>query len=761
MPLSSQSRPAEPPFPLVAALLGALVATRFLAIAVSPGEIDEAVFAGAITRFDLYDLSPQAPGFPVWILIGRALLPFVPSPFLALTVAATLLSCVALPTLYLWGRRLVGGWAALGGTAFAAFLPVVWVNGGRAFSDSPSTAFFLASLAALAAASERANDGRRAWPPALFGGLAAAAGAGIRPHLVLAFGPLLLVETARLWKDRRGRRAADAFVVAGLAGTLVWGLWLFGEAGGAFGLLAAVGERAEFRAHAFATGTFGTLLDSFLVRDFLSWRRALVVLGLAVAGLAATARRAPRAAADLLLVLVPAFLSLWFLHSRAMSRYSVPFVLVLALPAAAGAGALLRRPRLGLAAMLAGAALFGRQAWPEVRHGATHESPPAAAVDHIARYGHPGRETIVADGVFASFLRTEIWEGRLNVWGLTDDLLLETVPSLNKRLVRIADFTDEPDPPDRSDPAWHSWFHGGRVADALGNRRLLGVALRDPAPPLFGRGFGPREREPGQASVHWAGPEARLIIPGLQGPPVALLRGQRQHLEGPTTLTVRDAETGLVLLTRHLEPGSFELAIVPVPVYGPLPRPREVILSCDRPQALLALPGSRRPSSGCVLLRDSTFSAPPESLWERLGEERILDLGRPRDAWGGLDGFHERETDPQNGLTVRWTSRSSSFVWVPLPGLLPREIALRAKAPADAPVAVAVSIGGVPAGSVSVLPGDFAEARLALDEPARARMAGPGPVRVELESPVFVPKAAGLGDDARELGVVLDRVVVR
>ncbi len=746
---------------LVAALLGAVVATRFLAIAVSPGEIDEAVFAGAVTRFDLYDLSPQAPGFPVWILIGRALLGFVPSPFLALTVAATLLSCISLPALFFWGRRLVGGWAALGGTVLAAFLPVVWVNGGRAFSDSPSTAFFLGSLAALAAATERMTDGRNARPLALVAGLAAAAGAGVRPHLVLVFGPLLLVETVRLWKDRRVRPGAEAFVAAGLVGTLAWGLWLLGEAGGVAGFLEAVGERAEFRAHAFATGTFGTLLDSFLVRDFLSWRRALVMIVLALVGLAATARRAPRAAVDLLLVLIPAFLSLWFLHSRAMSRYSVPFVLLLALPAAAGAGALLRRPQLGLAAMLAGAALFGRQAWPEVRHGATGQTPPAAAIDQIARYGHPGRETIVADGVFASFLRTEIWEGRLAVWGLTDDLLLETVPSLNKRLVRIADFTDEPEPPDRSDPAWRTWFHGGRVADALGNRRLLAVAVRDPAPPLFGPGFGPREREPGQPSVRWAGPEARLIIPGLQGPPVALLRGLRQHQEGPTTLTVRDVETGRVLLTRHIEPGSFELAIVPVPVYGPLPKPREVVLSCDRPQALSELQGARRPSSGCVLLRESTFSAPPETIWEQLGEERILDLGRPHDAWGALDGFHEREADPQSGLTVRWTSGRSSFVWVPLPGLFPREIAFRAKAPGDAPVTVAVSIAGISAGSVSVLPGDFAEARLALDERARVRMAGAEPLRVELESPVFIPKAAGLGDDRRELGFLLDRVLVR
>jgi hypothetical protein len=411
--------------------------------------------------------------------------------------------------------------------------------------------------------------------------------------------------------------------------------------------------------------------------------------------------------------------------------------------------------------MLAGAALFARSAWPEVRHGATHETPPAAAIDFVARYGHPGRETIVADGVFAPFLRTERMEGRLAVWGLTDDLLLGPVKSVNRRLVRLSDFSDEPESPDREDPAWRVWHHGGRVAEALGNRRLLAVAVRDPAPPLFGPGFGPREREVGQPSVRWAGPAARLVIPGLQGPPVALLRGRRFHPEGATTVTARDAETGQLLLSRKIEPGLFELAIMPVPVHGPLPRPREVILSCDRPRALQPLQGVQRPLEGCFLVREATFSAPPERVWERLGEERILDLGHPRDAWAGLDGFHERETDPQSALTTRWTSARSSFVWVPAPGVRPREMTFRAMAPGDVPARVAVSIAGVPAGDVEVLPGGFSEARLDLDPGARRRMAGGEPVRVELLSPVFVPSGAGAGGDPRALGVLLDRVVVR
>jgi len=754
-------RAGEPPLVLVAALLGAAVATRFLAIAAAPGEIDEAVFSGAVTRFDLFDLSPQAPGFPLWILIGRALLPLVPSPFQALAVASTLLSALALPALFSWGRRLVGGWAALGGTLFAAFLPVVWVNGGRAFTDTPATAFFLAALAAAGAIPDVLGSPRRARLLAVLAGISAAAGAGVRPHLVLAFGPFLLLAVVRLARRREGRDAAAVLVASGLVGTLAWALWLLAQAGGGPGLLASLGERAEFRAHAFATGTFGTLLDSFLVRDFLSWRRALVVLALALAGLAATARRAPRAALDLLVVLVPTFLSLWSLHSRAMSRYSVPFVLVAALLVAAGAEALLRFRPLGLAATALIAAFFGREAWPVVREGALLPTPPVEAIDLVARYGHPGRETIVADGIFNAFLRTERWEGRLGIWGLSDEDLLLPATGRNRRLVRITDFSDEPDPPSRTDPGWKVFFRGGRIGEALGNRRLLAVGVRDPAPPLFGPGFGVREKLPGTPGFRWAGPSARLVIPGLEGPPVALVRGERTATGGPTTLTATDAETGEVLLSRRVLPGPFELAIVPVLVYGPLPRPREVVLTCDRPEALEPLPGGFRPRSGCATFREATFSIPPEEVWERLGRERILDLGTPRDAWADLEGFHDRETEASNGQTLRWTSARASFVWLPIAGFVPREIAFRATVPGTAPAHVAVSIGGAAAGSVEVLPGGFAEARLALDEAARARMSGAGPVRVEVRAPVLVPPAAGRAADPRELGVVVDRVVVR
>src|SRR6185369_4616173 len=95
-------------------------------------------------------------------------------------------------------------------------------------------------------------EGRRERLLAVGAGLCAAAGAGVRPHLVLAFFLALALLVGRL--ARRGRAdAAVSFVLAGAAGCAAWGTWLFAQAGGATGLFASLRERAGFRAHAFAT----------------------------------------------------------------------------------------------------------------------------------------------------------------------------------------------------------------------------------------------------------------------------------------------------------------------------------------------------------------------------------------------------------------------------------------------------------------------------------------------------------------------------
>ncbi len=762
----ADDRRREPPLALAALVVGGVAASRFFALAHSPGEIDEAVFSGAVTHYDLFDLSPQAPGFPVWILLGRALLPFCVTPFNALATASTLLAAFAVPALYVWGRRIAGGWAALAGIVFAFALPVVWVNGGRAFSDTPATALFLGALACLSIADERRSPNQTRWRDlvaarrarllALAGGLLAAAGCGVRPHLLLAFFPVLLVWTVRLLSRHDRADAGVTFAVSALAGTAAWGVWLFAQAGGAAGLFASLSERAGFRAHAFATGTFGTLLDSFLVRDFLSWRRALVVLAVAGAGLVGLAIRRRRGAVDLVLILVPAFLSLWLLHSRAMSRYSVPFVLVLGLALGAGLEVLLRRGVLAFGAACLGAFFFAREAWPEVRTSAREETPPIAALCMLERWVHPGRETIVADPDFPAFLRTERWEGRLVVWGYTDEELVQAPHQMNKRLVRLADFTGEEGAPDRFDPVWRSWTRRGRVAEALGNGRLLAVAVRDPAPPLFGPGFGLKESVPGTPSFRWAGPAAHLYVPADQGPLCAVLSGERPGDSGETTLRVTEARSGRLLSERRIGPGPFDLAIVPRAIFGPMPGPSEYILSCDRPKDLPPLEGATRPAKGCFTIREATYCWPPEALWPRQSARLVADLGAPDDGRFDPEGFYGREKVTDAGLDFRWTEGAASIVFSPVPGFVPSRLVLRAWAVA-APVDVAVSVGEVPAGSVHVAPG-LAEASCELEPEAVSALSGPEPVRLWFRMPTTIPKDAGKGDDTRALGIGVDRV---
>jgi hypothetical protein len=721
-----------------------------------------------VTHYDLFDLSPQAPGFPLWILIGRALLPLCITPFNALATASTLLSALAIPALYVWGRRAIGGWAALGGTVFAAALPVVWVNGGRAFSDTPATAFCFVAAALLTLNDERRVFNMTRWREyvsarrgrlyAVLAGLAAAAGFGVRPHLVLGFGLLFLVGTGRLFARADRRDVAVSFAGAALAGTLAWGVWLAAQAGGISGLVTSLTERADFRAHAMATGSVGGFLDSFLVRDYLSPRRALVFWLVTAAGVATVVKRRSRAAVDLSVVLVPLFLSLWFLHNRSMSRYSVPFAMAASLLFALGLETLLRRRGLGFAATVAAAALFASESWPEVLRSSRETPPPMAAIQHLERYVHPGRETIVADEAFHAFLRTEIWEGRLVAWGYTDNDFVSAYLPTNERLVRLADFTGDADPPDRTDPLWRSWFRGGRVAERLGNGRLLAVGVRDPAPPLFGPGFGVKEEEPGKPAFHWAGPAARLVVPGIEGPPVAVLSGERDADAGPTTLSIADAATGEVVLRRAVAPGLFEIAIVPRTIYGPLPQPVCWILSCDRPKSLPKLVGAERPTLGCFRFRDTTFSLAPEAIWARRGNRFELDVGADTDRNADLAGFHARERVEPGGVAMRWTTGEASVAFSPVPGFVPRRLVIRSRAPGTAAVTVRVSIAGAPAGEIAVPPGEFPERTLEIPAAAREAFAGTGPVRIVLISPTWIPRDAGKGDDPRPLGIGVTRI---
>ncbi|MCC6132993.1 MAG: hypothetical protein IT186_23940 [Acidobacteria bacterium] len=759
----------EPPLHLIALVLGSIAASRFLAIAHSGSEIDEPIFAGALTLFDMYQVSPQAPGYPVFIWLGQLLRPLAGDAYAAFTIGATFSSVVAFPALFLWFRNLVGGFSALSGVLLAAVLPVVWVNGGRAYTDTPAAASFFLALGLLFLIPETRPDpgesaeersSRDSWL-ALSAGLLAAAGAGVRPHLALAFAGVFCLLAWRL--VRRGRPAiAATFVLSGLVGTGVWFSWLLAHASSWASFKRLLAERSDFRSTALATGTLGSLPDWFVVRDFLFPWAAILIWSLALLGLGHLVWRRRPAALDVALFLLPAFYSFWFWHSRAMIRYSVPLAMVVCVVAAYGALVLLRKPWLMFASM-AGLSLFlGRWGLVAARHSATVPTPPAAAVSALSVYAHPGRETIIADDVFQAFLRTERWEGRLGAWGYLDTEWVAGAKQFNKRLVRMTDLTLEPPSAYQDDLAWRIFADSTWVARNLGNKRMLVVGVRDPAPPVFGPGFGVREIESGKPTFRWSGPRAHLFVPGLAGPPAALLHGLRPAEGGPATLTVTEPLSGRVVISERIEPGDFELLISDRLYHGPLPGPAEFVISCDAVIKLPEMLGAVRPREGCFVFREITWSGPAESLWDRMGDSEFrIDIGTPQDGRGGLTGFFGREEIGDTGVNKRWSRAEASVLWIPQTAFVPARLSIRAHAPSSSPVVVKVKVGEIEAGSLEVKPAPISESTLELPPAAAASMTGAHPVRISFSSPVFVPAKAGLGEDTRELGIAIDQIRVR
>src|SRR5437764_3115064 len=137
----TQPQPALTPRQRLTCGIVAIVcaATRFLAVAKTLWDWDEALFCLGMRSYDVTAHHPHPPGFPVYIALGRIVRTVIPSDFRALQAVNLIAGALVFPAMFLLARELRFRFpTAAIAASLCAFFPNVLFFGGGGFSDIPS-----------------------------------------------------------------------------------------------------------------------------------------------------------------------------------------------------------------------------------------------------------------------------------------------------------------------------------------------------------------------------------------------------------------------------------------------------------------------------------------------------------------------------------------------------------------------------------------------------------------------------------------------
>ncbi len=355
---------------LTAWVLAVVVAvSRWPALSLTLWDWDEALFALALRDYDVVAHHPHPPGFPLFIALARTLTELTPlDAFHALQCIAFCASLFLFPAMFFLAREMrVPAFTALGASLLLAFFPNVWFYGGTAFSDVPSLVLALAAAALLL-------RGCRSDGALLAGAVVLGIAAGFRPqNLLIGFVPMLLA-----FRYRRRTALAGAAVVAAIVVGSYGAAAFFSGGWDVYRAALVRHERYIREVDSFLGSTRPGLLqvaDDFFLRPYRAPLLNVVITVLAMLGLLRLRKRA----ALTLLIFGPFLLFAWlYLDFNSASRFSIGYMPLYALLAAAGAPT--RGRSLTLTATLA---LLIVWTWPALRIVHTTLSPPVAAMSSI------------------------------------------------------------------------------------------------------------------------------------------------------------------------------------------------------------------------------------------------------------------------------------------------------------------------------------------------------------------------------------------
>lgn len=532
-----------------------LLASRFALLPSGPWEWDETLFARGLLRFDLHAHFPHPPGFPLWILLGKAVLPLVSDSLQALQLLSALASCLTLWPLAAIGRRVAPAPVAAAAAVALLAAPGTWLHAVRGFSSTPAAFFALwaAALAVYGLAGQRVTAFT----------LLVTAAFLVRPILLP---PLAILWLAGAAPVRPLRRLLPGLLLGVLA-----------VAAAVVGMIVAQGDATRF-VQAFVTHgatharnlvlNVGGLTDLGLVKGLGGLATSSGVLVLAILG----ARRWHRAAGGRSViawftVLAVGIGEIVWLQNRTFSRYAVPFQLALAPLGAAGAAAA-AGPPIAAAGMLGLAALFAWQAAPAVREQHDRPMPGWEAIRTASSDAARRRlELVVEPGLYPFLSYLEENERRRGAPWSFDYHLAPSSPDAQTApqgpYLLVTDF-----PHRYLDPPLGRTLHFGGVTAALRpltQQRFLKAAVIEGAPLPLSGWWAPETGRDGERFM-WGAPGASLLLPPYprgtavqvdlcpsRGPaPVALVVNSKKVEEIPGELQRRRTwiEPGMLSATR-------------------------------------------------------------------------------------------------------------------------------------------------------------------------------------------------------------------
>ena len=352
-----------------------IAATRVYALSRSLWDWDEALFSVGVRAYDVTQHHPHPPGFPLFMLAAKFVHLFVANEFRAVQTVTILGAIGLFPALFFLARELRFPFAvAAGGAALYCFFPAVWIFGGTAFSDVPSTTLVVLTCACLL------RSGRFY----IIGAILLGVSAGFRSqNLLIGCAPALYATWCRI-RERAWGQIAAAMALGAIIVAASYAGAAYASADPPHGYFDAM---ASLRQYVRTVDSFMNphreplrqLLFDFFVHPIHSGRFDYVVDALAALGVIVNFRRFGMWMT--LAMFVPFQLFAWLmLDPLSVSRYGTAYLPMYALLAAAGAHVIKWADAVVVTAIVARLAVWTLPAVQTVR---STDAPTAAAMQQI------------------------------------------------------------------------------------------------------------------------------------------------------------------------------------------------------------------------------------------------------------------------------------------------------------------------------------------------------------------------------------------